>query len=183
MPGHCRCQQREVAVSQREAAIASAEQDGDVMRKQLLELSTKAQAAASQDAVAAAEDRRRLQHDAARLDAAVSALELQRKEIAAGIDMERQTLQATRGARDEERKRFMQEVTEERRRLAEERTSAWAEMDRIHGEAAQAQRKVVELEAQSAAALLEMSKARDAKAEADMGLQKAQAHLRTCGLL
>eukprot|EP00892_Ulva_mutabilis_P007133 jgi/Ulvmu1/4792/UM020_0077.1 len=173
-----RCQQREVAVSQREAAIASAEQDGDVMRKQLFELSAKAQAAASQDAVAAAEDRRRLQHDAARLDAAVSALELQRKEIAAGIDMERQTLQATRTARDEERTRFMQEVTEERRRLAEERTAAWADMDRIHSEAAQAQRKVVELEAQSAAALLEMSKARDSKAQADMDAQQAKAQLR-----
>jgi len=179
-PVKCRCQQREVAVSQREAAVASAEQDGDVLRKQLLELSAKAQAAASQDAVVAAEDRRRLQHDAARLDAAVYALEQQRKEIAAGIDMERQTLQATRAIRDEERKRFMQEISEERQRLAEERKAAWADMDRIYSETAQAPRKVVELEAQAAAALLNASKARDAKAAADMDVRKAMADLRMC---
>jgi uncharacterized coiled-coil protein SlyX len=89
----CRCAAREVAVADREGNAAAQERDGEVLRAHLAELTTQLQASASSDAAAARQDRQRLEREAARLDAAVAALEGQRADAAASLAAERESLQ------------------------------------------------------------------------------------------
>jgi chromosome segregation ATPase len=88
----CRCAARDVALTDREAAAAALERDGDLLRAHLADLSSQLAARASSGAAAAAAERQRAERDAARLDAAVAALEGQRAELATTLAAERESL-------------------------------------------------------------------------------------------
>jgi hypothetical protein len=161
----CRCTARELVLSDREASISALEKDGELMRRHLSELTAQLQASASKDSATAHSDRQRLEREAARLDAAVAALEGQRTDAAASLVVERGALQAARVARDAERERFVAEVSEERRRVTDERVSAWADVDKARAESLAAQSKVAELEARATISLKTVAAAREEAAD------------------
>jgi chromosome segregation ATPase len=133
------------------------------MRRQLYDISQKADAAFSECASGALSDRERLQREAANLNAAVHALQQLREDAAASMEVHRTVLQDSRETRDKERERFLQDVSEERVRLAHERTTAWEEVDRAHAAVIESQHKIAELEARAAAILRDTSRVRAEK--------------------
>ena len=138
-------------------------QDTELMRKQLCEISKKADAAFSECASGTLGDRERLQREAANLNAAVHALQQVRDDAAASMEVQRSVLQDTRQTRDRERERFVQDVSEERVRLAQERTAAWTEVDKAHAAVIESQQKISDLEERAAAILRDTSRIRAEK--------------------
>lgn len=133
------------------------------MRKQLCEISKKADAAFSECASGTLGDRERLQREAANLNAAVHALQQVRDDAAASMEVQRSVLQDTRQTRDRERERFLRDVSEERVRLAQERTAAWTEVDKAHAAVIESQQKISDLEERAAAILRDTSRIRAEK--------------------
>ena len=138
-------------------------QDTELMRKQLCDISKKADAAYYEYASGTLGDRERLQREAANLNAAVHALQQVRDDAAASMEVQRSVLQDTRQTRDRERERFVQDVSEERVRLAQERTAAWTEVDKAHAAVIESQQKISDLEERAAAILRDTSRIRAEK--------------------
>lgn len=130
------------------------------MRKQLSEISKKADAAFSECTSGATGDRERLQRETAHLNAAVHALQQLREDAATSMEVQRTVLQDSRETRDRERERFQQGLSEERMRLAHERATVWAEVDRAHAAVLESQQKISDLEARAAAVVRDTTRLR-----------------------
>jgi ribonuclease HII len=144
------------------------------MRKQLYEISQKADAAFSECASGAFSDRERLKREAGNLNAAVHALQQLREDAAASMEVQRTVLQDSRETREKERERFLQDVSEERVRLAHERTTAWEEVDRAHAAIVESQRNIVDLESRAAAVLRDTARVRAEKEALEAHIARSQ---------